>query len=113
MSEEQAKRKLAAILSADAKDYSRLMEDDEEATVRTVTAYRELMVSQIQNQNGRVVDAKGDNLLAEFSSVVDAVRCAVEIQKELGRRNAELPEQGDLHFWNSIRPNKKEAIRRL
>jgi adenylate cyclase len=98
VTEEQAKRKLAAILSADAKDYSRLMEDDEEPTVRTITAYRELMVTQIQNQNGRVVDAKGDNLLAEFSSVVDAVRCAVEIQKELGRRNAELAEHRKMEF---------------
>ena len=98
MSEEQSKRKLAAILSADAKDYSRLMEDDEEATVQTIKAYRELVISQIQNQNGRVVDAKGDNLLAEFSSVVDAVRCAVEIQRELGRRNAELPEHRKMEF---------------
>jgi adenylate cyclase len=98
MSEEQAKRKLAAILSADAKDYSRLMEDDEEATVRTISVYRELMVGQIQNQNGRVVDAKGDNLLAEFSSVVDAVRCSVEIQKELKVRNDELPENRKMEF---------------
>jgi adenylate cyclase len=98
MSEEQAKRKLAAILSADAKDYSRLMEDDEEATVQTITAYRELMVRQIQNQNGRVVDAKGDNLLAEFGSVVDAVRCAVGIQKELGRRNEELSDHRKMQF---------------
>jgi adenylate cyclase len=98
MSEEQAKRKLAAILSADAKDYSRLMEDDEEATVRTITAYRELMVSQIQNQNGRVVDAKGDNLLAEFSSVVEAVRCAMEIQRRLKNKNAELPKHRKMEF---------------
>jgi len=98
MSEEQAKRKLAAILSVDAKDYTRLMENDEEATVRTIRAYRELMVSQIQNQNGRVVDAKGDNLLAEFSSVVDAMRCAVEIQKEIGQQNAELPEHRKMEF---------------
>lgn len=98
MSEEQARRKLAAILSADAKDYSRLMEDDEEATVQTITAYRKLMVSQIQNQNGRIVDAKGDNLLAEFSSVVDAVRCAVEIQKELKVRNDELPQNRKMEF---------------
>jgi adenylate cyclase len=98
MNEEQARRKLAAILSADAKDYSRLMEDNEEATVRTITAYRELMVSQIQNQNGRVVDAKGDNLLAEFSSVVDAVRCAVEVQQELRKRNAELTEDRKMDF---------------
>jgi len=91
MSEEQAKRKLAAILSADAKDYSRLMEYDEEDTVRTIKANRELMVTEIQNQNARVVDDKGDNLLAEFSIVVDTVRCAVEIQRELGRRHTELP----------------------
>jgi adenylate cyclase len=95
---ERAKRKLAAILSADVKGYSRLMEDDEEGTVRTITAYRELMVSQIQRQNGRVVDAKGDNLLAEFSSVMDAVLCAVEIQKELGRENAKLPEHRKMAF---------------
>ena len=98
MTEEHTRRKLAAILSADVAGYSRLMEDDEEATVRSITAYRELMVNKIQNQNGRVVDAKGDNLLAEFSSVVDAVRCAVEIQKELGRRNAELPEHRKMQF---------------
>lgn len=98
MTGEQAKRKLAAILSADVKGYSRLMEDDEEATVRTLTAYRELMVNQIQNQNGRVVDAKGDNILAEFPSVVDAVRCAVEIQKELSVRNADLPEHRRMEF---------------
>jgi len=72
---EHTKRKPAAILSADVVSYSRLMEDDEEATVRTITAYREVMVSHIQSLNGRVVDAKGDNLLAEFSSVVDAVSC--------------------------------------
>jgi len=98
MAEEQAKRKLAAILSADVKGYTRLMEDNEEATVRTITAYRELMVNKIQNQNGRVVDAKGDNLLAEFSSVVDAVRCGVEIQKELMVKNDELPEKRRMEF---------------
>ena len=92
MTEEQTKRKLTAILSADVKGYSRLMQDDEEATVRTITAYREVMVAQISEQNGRVVDAKGDNILAEFPSVVNAVRCAVEIQRELEKRNAELPE---------------------
>ena len=98
MTEEQAKRKLAAILSADVKGYSRLMEDDEEATVRTITAYREVMTSLIQGQNGRIVDAKGDNLLAEFPSVVDAVRCAVEIQRELRVRNSDLPEHRKMEF---------------
>ena len=85
------KRKLAAILSADVKGYSRLMGDDEEATVRTITAYREVMNTVIRDHRGRVVDSPGDNLLAEFSSAVDAVRCATEIQDALQTRNAELP----------------------
>jgi adenylate cyclase len=98
MTEQQAKRKLTAILSADVKGYSRLMQDDEESTVRTITAYREVMVGHITTQNGSVVDAKGDNVLAEFPSVVDAVRCAVEIQKELGKRNDDLPEHRRMEF---------------
>jgi adenylate cyclase len=98
MGTETAKRKLTAILSADVKEYSRLMEDDEEATVRTITAYREVMAGLIEGQNGRVVDAKGDNVLAEFPSVVDAVRCAVEIQKQFRLRNAELPEHRRMEF---------------
>jgi adenylate cyclase len=72
-------RKLTAILSADVKGYSRLMGEDEEATIRTLIAYRAVMTTLIQ-QHGRVVDSPGDNLLAEFASVVDAVRCAVKIQ---------------------------------
>ena len=91
-------RKLAAILSADVEGYSRLMGDDEEATVRTITAYREVMINLIAGQAGRVVDAKGDNILAEFSSVVDAVRSAVEIQKKFTKRNADLPEHRKMAF---------------
>jgi len=98
MTEEKAKRKLTAILSADVKGYSHLMQDDEEATVRTITAYRGVMSTLIQEHDGRVVDAKGDNVLAEFASVVDAVRCAVEIQKELKVRNDELPENRKMAF---------------
>ena len=91
-------RKLAAILSADVKGYSRLMGEDEEATIRTLTAYREVMATLIQQRHGRVVDSPGDNLLAEFASVVDAVRCAVEIQQELKAQNAELPAQRKMEF---------------
>jgi adenylate cyclase len=98
MEEKKAKRKLTAILSADVKGYSHLMQDDEEATVRTITAYREVMTNLIQGNDGRVVDAKGDNLLAEFPSVVDAVRCGVEIQKELKVRNNDLPENRRMEF---------------
>jgi adenylate cyclase len=98
MKEEDFKRKLAAILSIDAKGYSRLMSEDEVATVRTLTAYREVMANFIQKYRGRVVDSPGDNLLAEFSSVVDAVQCAAEIQQELKARNAELPENRRMEF---------------
>src|SRR5215510_683535 len=90
-------RKLTAILSADVKGYSRLMGEDEEATIRTLTAYRAVMTTLIQ-QHGRVVDSPGDNLLAEFASVVDAVRCAIEIQHTLKIKNAELPEQRQMPF---------------
>ena len=98
MTEQQAKRKLTAIFSADVKGYSLLMADDEEATVRTINAYRDLMTGLIKDHRGRVVDAKGDNVLAEFSSVVDAVRCAVQVQKDLTDRNSELPEHRRMAF---------------
>ena len=91
-------RKLAAIFSTDVAGYSRLMGDDEEATIRTLTASRALISSLIQHHRGRVVDSPGDNLLAEFASVVDAVRCAVEIQQELKTKNAELPEHRQMQF---------------
>jgi len=98
MAEKDFKRKLIAILSADVEGYSRLMEDDEDATIRTLTIYRELISTLIQKHRGRVVDSPGDNLLAEFGSVVDGVRCAVEIQEELRVRNAELPENRKMQF---------------
>ena len=98
MSKQDFKRKLTAILSADAKGYSRLMGDDEEATVSTITAYREAIGTVVHKHRGRVVDSPGDNILAEFGSVVDAVRGAVEIQKELKIRNTELPEDRRMEF---------------
>ncbi|MEX1350589.1 MAG: adenylate/guanylate cyclase domain-containing protein [Desulfobacterales bacterium] len=98
MTEESLKRKLAAILSADVVGYSRLMRDDEESTIRTLTDYRSAMTSLIQEHRGRVVDAPGDNLLAEFSSAVHAVTGAVEIQRELAERNAELSDEHKMHF---------------
>ncbi len=81
MNSKDVKRKLTAIFSADVKGYSRLMGEDELATVRTITLYRNVMTELIEQQNGRVVDSPGDNLLAEFASVVDAVECAEKIQK--------------------------------
>ncbi len=98
MTTQEVKRKLTAILSADVKGYSRLMGEDEKGTVRTLNAYKEVMTGLIQHHHGRVVDAPGDNMLAEFGSVVNAVECAVEIQKELKIRNAGLPENRRMEF---------------
>src|SRR4030043_811246 len=98
MTIQEVKRKLAAILSADVKGYSRLMGEDELGTIHTLNAYKEVVSNLIQRHRGRVVDAPGDNLLAEFASVVDVVGCAVEIQKELKSRNAELSENRRMEF---------------
>ena len=98
MTQEGFKRKLTAILSADAVGYSRLMAEDEAATVKTIASYREIMASLIKQHRGRVVDSPGDNLLAEFSSVVDAVQCAVAVQNEIQTRNADLPDNRRMEF---------------
>jgi len=98
MTTQDIKRKLTAILSADVKGYSRLMGEDEEWTLRTLNTYKEVMRSLIQQYRGRVVNAPGDNVLAEFASVVDAVQCAVEIQQVLRARNALLPENRRMEF---------------
>jgi adenylate cyclase len=98
MIQEGFKRKLTAILSADVKGYSRLMGEDEESTVRALTEYREVMSALIINHNGRVVDSPGDNILAEFVSIVDALRCAWDIQQEIKSRNADLPENRIMSF---------------
>jgi adenylate cyclase len=98
MTAEKFRRKLTAILSADVKGYSRLMGEDEEWTTRTLNAYKEVMRSLIQQHRGRVIQCPGDNVLAEFASVVDAVRCAVEIQQVLRAKNALLPETRRMEF---------------
>jgi len=98
MNIEGFKRKLTTMFSADVAGYSRLMGEDEAATVKTLTTYRGIMAELIKQHRGRVVDSPGDNLLAEFTSVVDAVQCAVAVQKELQARNAELPEDRRMEF---------------
>jgi len=98
MNTERVKRKLSAIFSADVEGYSRLMGDDEAATVRTLEAYRKVLTDLVEEHRGRVVDSPGDNLLAEFGSVVDAVQCAVEVQQILKAKNAELPENRRMQF---------------
>jgi len=81
-------RKLAAILSADAAGYSRLMADDEAATLQLLNEARDLFREHIAAHRGRLVDTAGDNVLAEFISPVEAVSTAVAVQRELTERNA-------------------------
>ena len=92
------KRKLSAIFMADVVGYSRLMGENEAATLKTLTTYQTIMDGLIRQHRGRVVDSPGDAVLAEFSSVVDAVQCAVAVQKELQARNTELPENSRMQF---------------
>lgn len=98
MSAEQRNRKLAAVLSADAAGYSRLMGQDEARTLTTLKAHFQVMRSFTGKFKGRVVAVHGDSLLAEFASVVDAVQCAVDIQNELKARNEALPEESRMLF---------------
>jgi len=98
MTQEGFKRKLTAILSADVVGYSRLMGEDEDTTVQTLTTYREVISSLIKDHKGRVVDSPGDNILAEFASVVNSLRCAWDIQQEIKTRNADLPKSRRMNF---------------
>jgi adenylate cyclase len=96
--EQKVIRKLRAVLSADVKGYSRLMSDDEVHTIKTLKEYRNIMAKIIEKHSGRVVDNPGDNLLAEFSSAVNAVDCAVEVQKNLKNENDRFVEDMRLEF---------------
>jgi len=94
-----AARRLAAILAADVAGYSRLMGEDEEGTLAALKAIRrELGDPKVKEHRGRIVKTTGDGLLIEFASVVDAVRCAVEVQEEMAARNAEVPEARRIEF---------------
>jgi adenylate cyclase len=95
---DRVERRLTAILSADVAGYSRHMAEDEQSTVRTITAYRNEISGLVGDHRGRVVDATGDNALAEFPAALDAVECAVEIQRVLGARNAGLPARRRMEF---------------
>jgi len=98
MTQEGFKRKLTAILSADVVGYSRLMGEDEDTTVQTLTTYRDVISALIKDHQGRVVDSPGDNILAEFVSVVNSLRCAWDVQQEIKSRNADLPENRRMNF---------------
>ena len=99
MVRQRVERKLAAVLVADVAGYSRLMELDEEETHRRLSALqRELIRAQIGQYHGKIIKSTGDGVLVEFASVVDAVRCAVEIQRRMSERNADVPDARRIEF---------------
>jgi adenylate cyclase len=91
-------RRLAAILAADVEGYSRLMHGDEESTMAMLSAHRALVDELIAQHRGRIANTAGDSVLAEFASVLDAVRCAIEIQSALERANESEPEERRMRF---------------
>ena len=94
----KVKRRLTSILCADVKSYSRLMENDETRTIGTLRQYRAAMDALVERHDGRTINTWGDAVIAEFSSVVEAVLCAVEVQRELAVRNRTLPEAEQMWF---------------
>jgi adenylate cyclase len=95
---EPTQRKLTTIFSADAAGYSRLMGEDEQATLETLRAHRAAIDTLIAGHGGRVVNTAGDSILAEFGSVVKAVECAIAVQRDIAERNAALPEDRRMYF---------------
>ena len=98
VADEGMHRQLKAILSADVKGYSRLMSEDEMSTITRLKDCRELISAQVERHTGRIVDSPGDNILAEFGSVVNAVGCAIATQKELRNRNAAVPDYRKMEY---------------
>jgi adenylate cyclase len=98
MAEERVKRKLTTIFAADVEGYSRLMNADEEATLKTLGAYRDIIDPMIARHEGRIFNTGGDSVLAEFTSAVEAVRCAIAFQEEIAGRNAQLADDRKLVF---------------
>jgi adenylate cyclase len=94
----KVKRRLTSILCADVKSYSRLMENDETRTIGMLRQYRAAMDALVERHEGRTINTWGDAVIAEFSSVVEAVQCAIEVQRELAARNHELPEGEQMWF---------------
>jgi class 3 adenylate cyclase len=92
------KRRLTTILAADVESYTRLMREDEEATLRTLSEYREVIDGLIERHDGRIFSTAGDSVLAEFNSTVEAVRCAIAFQEEIAARNTELPKKRGMNF---------------
>ena len=100
---ERVERRLSAILAADVAGYSRLVGADEEGTLAQLKALRRAFVDpKIEEHRGRIVKTTGDGMLVQFASVFDAVRCAVEVQRQMGERNADTPEEKRINFRMGI-----------
>ena len=95
---EKLKRRLTTVLCADVEGYSRLMEADEAGTLATLRRYRDAMAAFVERHDGRIVNTWGDAVIAEFPSVVEAVQCAVEIQRELSGQDLDLPDAQRMRF---------------
>jgi adenylate cyclase len=105
MGAERIERKLAAILAADVVGYSRLMGADEEGTLAQLRTHRRALIDpKIKEHHGRIVKTTGDGMLVEFASVLDAVRCAVEVQRGMAERNAGVPPERRIEFRVGINP---------
>src|SRR5690348_14600489 len=103
MEQRQVERKLAAILAADVAGYSRLMAADEEGTLSQLKAHRRALVDpKVREHRGQIVKTTGDGMLVEFTSVVDALRCAVEVQRGMAERNASVPAEKRIEFRMGI-----------
>jgi len=113
MAEDSVKRKLTAILCADVKGYSRLMGEDEVGTYQTLTANLDSIRPIISEHNGRIFSSPGDAVMAEFSSVVDAVQCAVELQEKIEAANAEVTQAQEIFFSRPINQNLHGTRHRL
>src|SRR5262249_33142963 len=99
LSTERLERRLAAILAADVAGYSRLMAADEEGTLAQLKAHRKDVIDpKITEHRGRIVKTTGDGMLVEFASVVDALRCAVEVQRGMTERNVDVPQDKRIEF---------------
>src|SRR5271156_5156185 len=99
MASEHVERKLAAIVAADVAGYSRLMAADEEGTLARLKAHRKALIDpKIAEHTGRIIKTTGDGMLVEFASVVDAVRCVVEVQRGMLERNADIPPDKRIDF---------------
>lgn len=98
MASDKMKRKLTTIFCADVQSYTRLMAGDEAETLARLRRYRTIMNELFDRHEGRQVNTWGDAIIAEFASVVEAVRCAVEIQEAIGDENRELPADQQMHF---------------